>query len=117
MNKEMFSKMTINNIIGSLINSMPIYRSIINDESKFERLSDGGKAWCSIHDKLSWYYGYYGDLDLYIDKYEETLSEKVYTMKSMYEFNELIDNINQAELRQEELLEERKKQGWNIIEM
>lgn len=117
MNKETFSKMNINNIIGSLINSMPVYRAIINDESKFEKLSDGAKAWCAVHDKLSWYYGFYGDLDLYIDKYEETLSEKVYTMKSMDEFNELVDNINKLEQAQHESLEERKKQGWNIIEM
>ena len=117
MNKEMFSKLNIKQIQGSLIASIPLYKQVVFENKDLEKVSEGGRLWCYIHDQLSWFYGYYGDLDLYFEDYELSLNENIMSMKSLSEFQDLVEQIAQAQKQQEEKMEQRKKDGWHIIEM
>lgn len=96
-------------IKGSIRTSFMVYKQCIFDDA-----NTPNSQWIHFHDLVALMWGYYGDLDLHIDKMEERWTTTVEDFKSRADIEKFIQSVGDYKEEHDDHIQELRKH-YNCI--
>lgn len=106
---KVMKNLSTNQIKGSILTSFLVYKQCI-----FYDASMPTSQWFHFHDLVALKWGYYGDLDLHIDKMEERWTTTVNGFKSRTDIEKFIQSVGDYKEEHDERIQELRKH-YNCI--
>lgn len=111
LNKGM-SNLSTNQIKGSILTCLMVYKQCI-----FLEKDTPESPWFHFLDLVALMWGYYGDLDLYIDKMEERLIAEVKNIKSRSDIEIFVQSVGDFKEEHDRYLENLNQMYDQVIKI
>lgn len=109
--KKGMSKLSNNQIKGSILTSFMVYQECVLSEKETP-----DSPWFHFLDLVALMWGYYGDLDLHIDKMEERLTAVVESFKSRSDIETFVQSVGDYKEQYDEHVRQ-IRENYNCIDI
>ena len=107
---KVMSGLSNDQIKGSILTSFMVYKQCILADKETP-----SSQWFHFHDLVALKWGYYGDLDLYIEKMEERWTKEIIGFKTRSDINKFIQSVGDFKESHDEYIKKLSKLYDNII--